>query len=397
MRHGLYLHFPFCTHRCAYCDFNTFAGLESLIPGYLIALGEEIDSVAAAAPSPGIRIDTVYFGGGTPSLAPPAEISRLLRAVAHGFDLDPDAEITLEANPGTVTEESLCALRSAGVNRLSLGVQSSDPRVLRTLERTHDYDQAVKAFRSAREAGFDNINLDLMMGVMGQSLESWQETLEVTLRLRPEHLSLYILTLEDGTPMAASVRQGVLAEPDADLAAEMYLTACEWAEAAGYTHYEISNWSRADGPVGDAQNGPHACRHNLGYWRNQPYLGLGAGAHGYAEEVRTSNVLAPQAYTRRMKAGADAGAFPSSLACDQRTAIDRETAMREAMLMGLRLLREGVSHSAFKAQFKAEPREIFGDVLAHWESEGLLRQDPERVRLTPTGWLLANQVLRDFV
>lgn len=401
MNHALYLHIPFCTHRCAYCDFNTYAGQEALIPAYVDALCAEAWSVARAWEDRGLqaplKIDTVFFGGGTPSLLGVEQVRRILGVLRNCFWVDPDAEITLEANPGTVTPEALQGLREAGVNRLSYGVQSADGEILRVLERSHNFRQAEEAVHHARSAGFDNLSLDLMLGVMSQSMDSWRTTLEHALGLRPEHLSLYMLSVEEGTPLAAWVRDGVLPSPDPDLAAEMYEHACEVLEDHGYAHYEISNWARRrpEASAGDDEPGL-ACRHNLRYWRNLSYLGLGAGAHGSAEGFRYANVLSPQGYIQRLSARGREP-FPFSAAAASRQPIDRETEMQETMLMGLRLLQEGVRVTSFQSRFGQSPQQAFPEVVERWEAEGLLQADAERLRLTRRGWLLANQVFMDLV
>lgn len=398
---GVYLHVPFCTHRCAYCDFNTTAGLDHLIPAYVEALCRETRLVAEAwqrrAAAEMLRVDSIYFGGGTPSLLPAEHVRRVLRELRQAFDVTPEAEITLEANPGTTAPATLRALRQAGVNRLSLGAQSADPIILRLLERSHDFDHVRQAVSTAREAGFENLSLDLILGVMTQSMESWRRSLQAALALEPEHLSLYMLSVEEGTPLAATVRSGRLPSPDPDLAAEMYEAACETLEAAGFLHYEISNWSRR-GREGTPKgtNDGWACRHNLRYWRNQPYLGLGAGAHGSADGLRYSNVLSPQEFIQCLSRS-PLGRFPCSPAVAAREAIDEGTAMRETMLMGLRLLDEGVLAEPFRARFGLAPWEAFPDATDRWQAEGLLEVLADRLRLTPRGWLLSNQVFVDLV
>jgi oxygen-independent coproporphyrinogen III oxidase len=398
---GVYFHIPFCTHRCAYCDFNTTAGLDHLIPAYVEALCSETRRVADVwrrrAGGEVLRVDSIYFGGGTPSLLPAEYVRRVLREVRQAFDVTSEAEITLEANPGTTTPATLCALRQAGVNRLSLGAQSADPIILRLLERSHDFDHVRQAVSAAREAGFDNLSLDLILGVMTQTMESWLRSLQAALALEPEHLSLYMLSVEEGTPLAATVRSGRLPPPDSDLAAEMYESACEMLDASGYLHYEISNWSlreRARQPGGTTDG--WACRHNLRYWRNQPYLGFGAGAHGSADGLRYSNVLAPQEFILRLSQS-PLGRFPCSPAVAAREAIDEGTAMRETLLMGLRLLEEGVLAEPFRARFGLAPWEAFPDATDHWQAEGLLEALADRLRLTRRGWLLSNQVFVDLV
>ncbi len=241
--YSIYLHIPFCVHRCGYCDFNTYAGLQNLIPSYVEALCSEARIIHQAL---GQRLDvqTVFFGGGTPSLLPLHAIERILDTLAQCFSLLPDSEISLEANPGTVSLEYLQGLFASGVNRLSLGMQTANPSELQLLERQHDYLDVIHAVTWARKAGFSNLNLDLIFGLPGQDLPSWQRNLALALQLNPEHLALYALTVEHGTPLGTWTRRGLLSEPDADLAAGMYETASETLDLNGYTQYEISNWAR---------------------------------------------------------------------------------------------------------------------------------------------------------
>jgi oxygen-independent coproporphyrinogen-3 oxidase len=299
--YSLYLHIPFCTHRCGYCDFNTYAGLESVIPEYVSALCAEIDCLALSA---GQRLPahTIFFGGGTPSLLPILEVERILAALHNAFDLQADLEITLEANPGTLTRSYLQDLHSLGVNRLSLGLQSAHPGELKLLERIHTYPEAIQSVAWARQVGFDNLNLDLIFGLPEQTLETWQNSLQLALGLHPEHFSLYALTIEHDTPFGRWSKRGLLTPPDPDLAADMYEWASEQLEKLSYAQYEISNWARSHPLPAPSSPAPsYACRHNLQYWRNLPYLGLGAGAHGYAAGFRTENLLSPLAYIQRFK------------------------------------------------------------------------------------------------
>src|SRR5215207_9429730 len=278
---SLYLHIPFCTHRCAYCDFNTYAGQETLIPAYVDALTREIEFMGrqmiqrSSLPTP---VHTIFFGGGTPSLLTPEQFETIFESLRDNFSLTGDAEITIEANPGTVSYENLLELRKIGINRISYGVQSANAEELRMLERAHDFFDVIEAVTSARKAGFENLNLDLIYGLPEQTLQTWQTTVKRILDLHPEHISAYALTLEHGTPFGRWSSKGLLPLPDPDLAAEMYEWASETFEANGYIQYEISNWAKPG----------HECRHNLQYWRGRPYLAFGAGAHGYANGYRYS-------------------------------------------------------------------------------------------------------------
>jgi oxygen-independent coproporphyrinogen-3 oxidase len=395
--YSIYMHIPFCGHRCGYCDFNTYAGLEDLIPAYVRALCLEINSVTLAA---GERLPahTVFFGGGTPSLLPAEALKQILVALGASFVLSPQAEISQEANPGTLSLSYLQEIRRLGINRLSLGVQSANPNELRLLERQHDYGDVIQAVTWARQAGFDNLNLDLIFGLPDQSLDSWQRTLELALGLQPEHFSLYALTLEHGTPLEHWAQRGLISEPDPDLAAEMYEWATQRLSAASYDQYEISNWaSRRKGKL-------LACRHNLQYWRGLPYLGLGAGAHGYAASQRTVNVISPQVYIQRCRQptekDAHRPAFPQTLATQTLTYVDRQAEIGETMMMGLRLVEEGVSDTAFRERFGQPLRQVFGAQIERLARLGLLEwagpQD-DTLRLSERGRLLGNQVFMEFI
>ncbi len=348
-------------------------------------------SISAQARLP---VHTIFFGGGTPSLLPISEMDRLLAALRDHFHLQTGIEITLEANPGTLSLAYLRDLRSLGVNRLSLGMQSANPEELTLLERQHGFFDVIQAVSWARRAGFDNLNLDLIFGLPYQTMERWDQTLTRALELEPDHFSLYALTLEHGTPMQHWVMRGLLNEADQDLAADMYDRASDRLEGRGYSQYEISNWARI------LESGElRSCRHNLQYWRNQPYLGFGAGAHGYAGGFRTANVLAPAAYIQRCESD-EALSFPRTPATVQLTPIHRADEIGETMMMGLRLTREGVSNQKFSARFGASLQSIFGKEIDRFISLGLLEWSEDGgdcLRLTKRGRLLGNQVFMEFL
>jgi len=424
---GLYIHIPFCRRKCAYCDFNSFAGEQALFGPYVHALRREMNlyaslgrDAAASTKRPraergdvsdtvGRACQTLYIGGGTPTVLPTDDLCALLHDARETFGLPGDAEITVEANPGTVDAAALHDLAAAGINRISLGVQSLDPHMLRTLGRIHDADQARRAVCDARAAGIENLNLDLIFGLPGQDLSAWQKDLEGIMALEPDHLSLYALTVEDGTPLAASIASGTLPDPDPDLAAEMY----EWAEERlardGWDHYEISNWARPG----------HACQHNLIYWRNEPYLGLGAGAHSsfprgigmprdgelsqeasrdlpypsrrsQAPWQRWANLPRPQDYI----AALEKGKRPID---GEVEGIDHTLERAETMIMGLRLLYEGVSAERFQQRFGLSLDEAYGQQIQDLVGRGLLECLPDRLRLTDKGHLLGNQVFVEFL
>lgn len=394
---SLYIHIPFCRHRCAYCDFNTYAGQNNRIPEYVEALCREIRWMGAAsqariqASSP-MPVHTIYFGGGTPSLLEPRQVGAILDACRENFAVAADAEISMEANPGTVTLESLQALRAIGVNRLSYGMQSAHPDDLRLLQRQHDTYDVIRAVQWARQAGFTSLSLDLIYGLPFQSLERWRNTLETAIDLGSEHLSLYSLTIEPGTPFQAWLRRGLMPLPDDDLAADMYDDATGRLAKAGFQQYEISNWARV-------KNGElAACRHNLQYWHNLPYLGLGAGAHGYYSGYRLVNAATIPAYIDRCKASLNQP-FPIGPATVQSLPIDRWTEVQETMMVGLRLTGEGVSATAFRERFGVSLESLFEADIADLLHKGLLEWDGQRehLRLSAHGRLLGNIVFRQFV
>ncbi|MEA4906409.1 MAG: radical SAM family heme chaperone HemW [Chloroflexi bacterium] len=390
---SLYFHVPFCRHRCSYCDFNTYAGLERFMPAYVDALCREIEAVSREAPEP-LPVHTLFFGGGTPSLLSAAMYARIIAVIERNFRLDPQLEFTIEANPGTVGPDYLKDIHSLGVNRISYGMQSAHEDDLRLLERQHRMEEVAQAVAWSRQAGFDNLSLDLIFGIPYQDMARWQATLRQALQLAPEHLSLYALTLEHGTPMQHQVAAGQLPAPDDDLAADMYDYACEQLEAHGYRQYEISNWARGDDPRREL-----TCRHNLQYWRGLPYLGLGAGAHGFAAGVRTANVLGIPAYIQRCQAS-HSGPFPVGPATAQSIPVDRRAQMEEFMMVGLRLTAEGVAQEDFTARFQQAIDEVFPEEVADLLHKGLLEwveDGKTRLRLTPRARLLGNLVFSSFV
>jgi oxygen-independent coproporphyrinogen-3 oxidase len=391
--YSIYLHIPFCRHRCSYCDFNTYAGMADLIPAYIQALCREIQLLAESA-NARLPVRTVFLGGGTPSLLPLSDLERVFSILRHNFELLPGLEVTLEANPGTVSLSYLQGLNDLGVNRLSLGMQSALSTELRLLEREHEFGEVVQAVNWARRAGFKNLNLDLIFGLPYQTLPAWAESLENALALQPEHFSLYALTLEHGTPMQQQVELSLLPAPDPDLAADMYESASELLQKAGYVQYEISNWACSAG-----DGAPMVCRHNLQYWRNQPYLGLGAGAHGYAGGIRTANVLAPSVYIQRCLDG-EARTFPRTPATAEAIQVERSAEISETMMMGLRLVQEGISNRNFQERFGENLKDVFGKEIERLRGLGLLEwtgSEGDILRLSQQGRLLGNQVFMEFI
>jgi oxygen-independent coproporphyrinogen-3 oxidase len=378
---GLYVHIPFCTAKCGYCDFNSYAGQDHLIPSYSDAL---LTEASLWSRSVGTRpVETVFFGGGTPSKTPAADMGKILDGLQRTFRIDGDAEISLEANPGSLSTEYLRDLRDIGFNRLSIGVQSFDDAELRALDRIHSGDEARAAFAAARQAGFDNINLDFIYGLPEQPLDAWQRTLEQAIALGAEHLSLYALTVEDGTPLARDVARGRTPAPDADMQADCYEWTQERMTRAGYEHYEISNWALPG----------RRCKHNLVYWQNREYLGLGAGAHSHLNGLRFSTVLLPNRYVERVaesaQARADGSVSMKHLAGGEQ--ITRETAMADTLILGLRLI-DGIDLAAFRARHRVDAHDLYGQVLDEFTGYGLLERTNDTLRLTPRGRLLSNEL-----
>jgi oxygen-independent coproporphyrinogen-3 oxidase len=382
---AVYLHIPFCRTRCSYCAFNTYAGLSNLIPTYMGALRHEIGLASADSRR---SVHTIYFGGGTPSLIAPSEIEAALDACADAFALAPNTEISLEANPGTVDQPYLEALRRSGVNRLSIGMQSANAPELRLFARRHTTDDTRATVRMARAAGFENISLDLIYGVPHQTFDDWRCSVDAALNMRPDHLSLYSLGIEDATPMRTWVERGTVPLPDPDLAADMYDWASDALAAAGFEQYEISNWARPG----------FACQHNLHVWRNLPYLGLGAGAHGCALRTRYVNTLRPPTYIERVTAQREPLPFPLTAAAEEIDIFGELDEMADTMILALRLTQEGVSYETFRERFGRDLRSVYGAELDRMIALGLLVNGADgAVRLTPRARLIGNLVFSEFV
>jgi oxygen-independent coproporphyrinogen-3 oxidase len=380
---SLYLHIPFCRHRCAYCDFNTYTSLADLQTVYAESLAAEARQVAGVERRPA---HTIFLGGGTPSLMTAGQLETILTAVHTHFTLAENTEVTMEANPGTVDLDYLTAVHNLGINRLSFGVQSAIPGELALLEREHDFAAAATAVDLARQAGITNLNLDLIYGVPGQTLDSWAESVQAVLALRPTHLSLYCLTIEPGTPMKRWLDNGRIPPPDPDLAADQYALACEQLAAHGYDHYEISNWALPG----------YACAHNLTYWRNGEYLGLGAGAHGHAAGMRYEVVKQPRVYIRRLEQ-ARAPGHPLSTAVAAHHTLTVPEQMTDTIITQLRLLDEGLDLAAFEQKFGQSLLDVYGQPVAQLIEWELLSLADGRLRLTPKGWFLSNQVFYRFL
>lgn len=378
---GVYIHIPFCAHICPYCDFNTYAGQSNLIPAYVDAVCRDLEREATAIGR--TQVASIFFGGGTPSLLTPHQIARVVATVRESLDVAADAEITLEANPNGLTPQYLEELRAAGVDRLSIGLQTTDHRGLRRLGRMHEAVDAERAVIAAAQAGFRRISLDLIFGWPGQTPESWRTDLATVTGWAGgavEHLSLYSLIVEPGTPLADAVHRGIVTVLSDDAAADLYEFAIAYLGQNGWTHYEVANWARREG----AQS-----VHNSIYWRNGEYLGIGAGAHGRIGNSRGMRHLLPQAYIDAIRAGESAESNVETLSAD--------TQRGETMMLGLRLLNEGVSHQAFADRHGIALMVVYGETIRRFVDQGLLVLDDRGVRLSARGLLLANDVCAAFL
>ena len=386
-----------------------------MIPSYVEALCKEVEFLGKAFEGTRVKgereVHTIFFGGGTPSLLSPKQFGSVFEAIRSNFKLTGDTEITIEANPGTVSYESLFELRQIGINRISYGVQSANTEELRMLERSHNFFDVIEAVTCTRKAGFKNLNLDLIYGLPEQNLSTWQTTVQRILDLHPEHISAYALTLEHGTPFGRWSSKGLLPLPDPDLAAEMYEWLGEILEANGYIQYEISNWAK-NGQRSEVENQPltfdfrhltpfFACRHNLQYWRGLPYLAFGAGAHGYAHGYRYSNVLRIKTYMERLSNPLPFIPFPLSPGIVNHHKQSLQDDMSEFMMTGLRLTQEGVSEEDFRTRFGKEMREVYGKEVDELLKLGLIESvgnsNCRSLRITKRGRLLGNQVFMRFV
>ncbi|HXT37301.1 MAG TPA: radical SAM family heme chaperone HemW [Chloroflexota bacterium] len=373
---AVYVHIPFCHYHCSFCDFATVTGQSARIPAYIEALIAELALRLEQSPRP--LVSTVFFGGGTPSAIDPTHIHAIMDALRASCILVPNAEITLEANPGDHPPGFWEALRATGITRVSVGVQSLDDAVLRGVGRLHTGAEALHALRAVRRAGFVSVNADLMFGLPRQTLDQWRHTLDAVLTEQPDHLSVYGLILEPRTLLERRVRQGADILPSDDDAAAMYEAARELLSASGYVHYEISNWARPG----------HHSRHNLTYWRHDPYLGLGMGAHSYVDNTRFANLRGLRPYLARLA--------KKQLPTAHHEPIDAARARADAAMLGLRLV-EGIDLAAFDQRFGGHLAGDHAEAIERFAALGLLEIVAGRLRLTPRGFLLANQIWQEFI
>ena len=380
----LYLHFPFCKRKCFYCDFCSCAAPPETVAAYCDALQKEIRRLGDTYT--GARVSTDFLGGGTPSLVPAEAMARVLRELRTHFDILPDAEFTAEANPGTLSEEWLLTMRQYGLNRLSLGMQAAQDRLLRAVGRIHTFAEAEQAVALARKGGIANLNLDIMFGLPTQTVRDYRETVDAACGLAPEHISAYSLILEENTPLFDAVKRGAHKLPDEDETADMYALGIDWLAARGYRQYEVSNFARPD----------YACRHNIGYWQGAWYLGLGVAAHGMlppdreqaaggVRRIRRANTAHLESYLAALN--------ENRLPVQDEQPIGIEEAMFETMMLGLRMS-DGVSGADFLQMHGRSLRQIYGSELDALVTEGLaLWRGDGCFALTARGLALQNDVL----
>jgi oxygen-independent coproporphyrinogen-3 oxidase len=373
---ALYLHIPFCRSKCHYCSFSSCAGGSELYGPYVSALQEELSQVAGTELH--LPLQSIFIGGGTPSILPCSLLTGILDCCRQLFAMAPGVEISVETNPGTVDEGNLLALFRAGVNRLSLGVQSFDDRELISLGRVHTAEEAITAVQAARIAGFSNLNLDLMCGLPGQTARSWCKTLDQALSLRPEHLSVYQLTIEPGTPFGDLALRRRLELPAEEEILEMDRQTDQACHAAGLQKYEISNYSMPG----------YECRHNVNYWLNGEYLACGASAVSYRMGVREKRTADVGVYIRRMETGLPV--------VEDRECLSDEASFRETVIMGLRLVR-GISRDTLLQRYGRDLVTYYGATLQKLIDLGLVELTGTHLRLTEAGLPLANQVMAQLV
>jgi oxygen-independent coproporphyrinogen-3 oxidase len=376
---AFYVHIPYCVRRCGYCDFNTYTPAELSInsdlketsTSYTNLLIKELDFARSTSGS--AIVPTIFFGGGTPTLMESADLGRIISAIGNRYELSNDAEITTEANPDTVTKEKLAALRQAGFNRISFGMQSAVPHVLKALDRTHNPDSVLKATTWAREVGFEEVSVDLIYGTAGESFADWEKTIDVALSLPITHISAYALIVENGTKLGAQVKRGEVVMPDDDETADKYLLADEKFSEAGFNWYELSNWSKP---------GSH-CRHNMAYWNGDNWWGLGAGAHSHISGRRFWNVKHPAAYAQKV--------LESGNPMADQELLSAEESRSEEIMLQIRLA-EGIDRGLLS---EAEISRI-----TTYLEDGYLLAEPwkaGRVVLSRTGRLIADRIVREIL
>lgn len=384
---GLYIHIPFCKKKCEYCDFISYEGKENLVEKYIECVKHELTEIGEQN-----RIDyennlddlvlvkTVYIGGGTPSFINSKYISELLNVIKNSFILDNDVEITLEVNPGTADEYKLKEYKDSGINRLSIGLQETHDRILKNIGRIHTYENFLNTYNLARKMGFNNINVDLMLGLPGQTLLDLNESLDNVIKLNPEHVSVYSLILEEGTPLYFKVSNHQVQLPDDELERKMYWKVKEKLQKAGYIHYEISNFAKLG----------YESKHNLACWNQEEYIGVGVASHSYTNNVRYSVIENVEEYIKNIDTDNEA----DNIIFHEKQ--NKDSKMQEYMLLGLRKI-EGIKIQEFKNKFEIDPIVLYKNELKKLKDEGLIKIDSNSIKLTNKGLDLANIVWEEFV
>ena len=393
---GLYIHIPFCETKCSYCDFNTYPGIENLLTQYIDSICKEIKLWGSVIPN--AHISTIFFGGGTPSYIPANLLGQILNTIKNEMDTTNCTEITIESNPNDLSEiKKLEYYLKIGINRISIGIQSFNDIHLKNIDRRHSSSEGIHAIKNAKSAGFENINIDLMFGLPNQTKHEWIQTLEVVPTIPIQHISMYCLTIEKNTPMFHQVNQGVLQMPDQDLAAEMYEIATDFMKQENFRNYEISNWAKNN----------KICEHNLAYWKNQQFIGIGPGAHSLLSSYRFSNIESPKKYIQKLKSNPDFEKTQNNKQTDKDKFLtipttenyekqDIKTKMSDTMIMGLRL-DSGINLDEFEEKFQIKIEKIFPGKIDKLISENLINKKNNQIKLSDKGKLLGNEVFINFL
>lgn len=373
---SLYIHIPFCKAKCYYCDFNSFPCRNELIPAYFNALKKELIQYENQLKN--YKISTIFIGGGTPSVVDSNNIYQLMLLLKENFDIDKDSEVTIESNPGTLTSEKLDTYIESGVNRLSIGLQAVQDRLLKTLGRTHGLQEFTTGYNLALKAGFKNINVDLIFGIPNQTLDDWNETLDYVIKSNPTHLSCYSLKIEDNTVFGEKMNSGEITPVTDELDRKMYWNSIEILKEKKYHHYEISNFSKEG----------FSCKHNLVYWKGLEYIGIGAGSHSFFNNIRYNNVVSIDKYIDNINKNISIK--------ENKELIDKEDRISEYMILGLRLT-DGINIENFKKRFKMEISEVYNKQIENLKKRNLLKFEGNTLKLTSLGLDLANQVFMEFL
>lgn len=373
---GLYIHIPFCKRKCFYCDFVSYQNKEELIDSYIESLKQEIRMVSKYCNS--YKFTTIYIGGGTPTYLGITHLCNVLNECNSYLNLEDVSEISIESNPGTINMDNLKILKSIGINRLSIGLQATQNDLLHRLGRIHTFEEFMESYLSARKAGFKNINIDLIFGLPGQTILEWENTLKSIIDLKPEHISCYSLKIEEKTPYFELYNRGLIKLPSEDEEREMYHLAILLLQTYNYIHYEISNFCLPG----------YECKHNIGYWQHEEYIGIGVGAHSYFQNIRFHNEISIENYINEIKKG--------NLPRRELQIIDIKEAMSEFIILGLRLIK-GINKLRFKQKFGIDIELIYKDKIEKLVNLGLLENDKDYIKLTLKGIDLANQVMIEFI